>query len=108
MAVIDKEKIIEDEKRVKKLFDEFNDKLITEVKGRPYLLVLATLYEVERQGDSSKMAGQWNWRSNIYDKEEGRKKVDIEAGRKMMGVLVEQLDDAVNRDEIGVKKKYKL
>ncbi|HIH18605.1 TPA: hypothetical protein HA225_01370 [Candidatus Micrarchaeota archaeon] len=107
-AMIDKEKIQKEEEAVAALVDEFNSKLTSEMKGRPYLLVLSTLYEVEREGNKSKIAAQWNWRTNIDSRTEGRKESDIETGRKMMLLLIDQLKDVVERPKNGLKGRYKL
>lgn len=107
-AMIDKEKIQKEEEAVAALVDEFNSKLTSEMKGRPYLLVLSTLYEVEREGNKSKIAAQWNWRTNIDSRTGGRKESDIETGRKMMLLLIDQLKDVVERPKNGLKDRYKL
>ena len=106
--MVDKEKLVEDEKKVGELVDKLNGEISLEVNGRPYLLVLATLYEVERDGNKSKIAAQWNWRSNIESRTEGRKESDIEAGKKLIQLLVDQLTDVAERQEGGIKKHYRL
>lgn len=106
--MIDKKKIEEDEEEVRKIVDEFNDKLIKAANRRPYLLVLATLYEVDREGGKSKIAGQWNWRSNVNSEEAGRKKEDVDIGKQMVSLLADQLKDAVERPKVGVREKYGL
>jgi hypothetical protein len=106
MATVDRKKIEEDEESIRKIVDEFNEKLIKAANRRPYLLVLATLYEVDREGDKSKIAGQWNWRSNVNSNEEGRKKEDIEIGKQMMGLLADQVKDALDRPKIGIRERY--
>lgn len=106
--MIDKKKLEEDEKKIGELMDRINALVLEEVKDKPYLLVLSTLYEVDREGDKSKIAAQWNWRSNIDPRTEGRKESDIEAGKTMMRLLVEQLKDVSDRPKIGIKTHYKL
>lgn len=101
-------KLTEDEAKIASIVDKFNEELIKEMEGKPYLLVLATLHEVDREGDKSKLATQWNWRSNIDAREEGRSEKEIEAGRVMMKFLVERLKDVVEHPEGGIRKKYKL
>lgn len=98
----------EEEARISKLVDKFNDQLLVETSGKPYLLVLATLHEVDREGEKSKLATQWNWRSNIDARTEGRPEKDIEAGKNMMKFLSERLMDVVNHPEVGIKKKYRF
>ncbi len=104
----DKKKLEEDEKKIGELTDRLNALVLEEVNGRPYLLMLSTLYEVEREGDKSKIAAQWNWRSNIDSRIENRKESDIEAGKAMMRLLVEQLKDVSDRPKIGIKTHYRL
>jgi hypothetical protein len=108
MAAVDQKKIQEDEEKVSALVTEFNAKLATEMKDRPYLLVLSTLYEVEREGNQSKIAAQWNWRSNIDSRTEARKATDIETGKRMMQLLIDQLKDIVERPKDGLKERYHL
>ena len=98
----------EEEERISKIVDKYNTELISEMSGKPYLLVLATLHEVEREGGKSKLAVQWNWRSNIDARTDGRPGTDIEAGTVLMKFLTERLDDVVNHPEGGIKKKYGL
>ena len=100
--------IRKDEEKIKEIVDRFNGELVREMEGKPYLMVLATLHEIEREGEKSKLAAQWNWRSNIDPREEGRQKKDIEASRVMMKFLVERLNDVVENQDGGLKKKYKL
>lgn len=108
ISMADNAKIKEDEEKMAKLVDELNAKIMENVNGRPYLLVLASLYEMERQEGKSKVAGQWNWRSNIMSKEEGRGKDAIETGKQLMSLLTDQITDALDRKEVGVKERYKL
>ncbi len=98
----------DDEEKVRKIVDEMNEKLIGQVKGRPYLLVVSTLYEVSREGDKSKVGAQWNWRSNIKSEAAGRSKDDIETGQTLMKLLVDQLKDVAERPGIGIRDKYGL
>lgn len=102
------EEIKKDEEKIRGIVDRFNGELIKEMEGKPYLLVLATLHEIEREGGKSKLAAQWNWRSNIDPREEGRPKKEIETGRVMMKFLTERLKDVVESPEGGIRKKYKL
>ena len=97
-----------DEARIKEIVDRFNAELIREMEGKPYLMVLATLHEIEREGEKSKLAAQWNWRSNIDPREEGRPKKEIDASRVMMKFLTERLKDVVDSPDGGLKSKYKL
>ena len=105
---MDEKKIREEEERLKKIVDEANEKLLKETDGKPYLLVLATLHEVDRTGDRSKLAAQWNWRTNIDSKKEGRSEKEIEAAKTLVGYLVEQLKNVAEHPESGIKKKYGL
>ena len=98
----------EEEAKIAGIVDTFNNELIVEMAGKPYLLILATLHEVDREGDKSKLATQWNWRSNIDSRTEGRPQKDIEAGKTMMKFLVERLPEVVDHPEGGIKKRYKL
>jgi len=106
--VMSAKEIEEDEKKLAETLDSANRLLAEQIKGRPYLLVLATLYEVDRSGDKSKVAGRWSWRSNIISKTEGRRKEDVENGKAFMRLLVEQLKDAAERPGIGIKARYEL
>ncbi|MCX6773215.1 MAG: hypothetical protein NTV88_05635 [Candidatus Micrarchaeota archaeon] len=98
----------EEEIKISEIVNRFNTELISEMNGKPYLLVLATLHEVGREGGKSKLATQWNWRSNINASTEGRPEKDVEAGKIMMKFLTERIPDVVNHPEGGIKKKYNL
>ncbi len=104
----DEKKITEEEERVRKIVDEANEKLMKESDGRPYLLVLTTLHEVDRTGDKSKLAAQWNWRSNIDSRLEGKSEKEAEAAKTLVGFLVEQLRAVAEHPENGIRKKYGL
>ncbi|MCX8195020.1 MAG: hypothetical protein N3G22_02850 [Candidatus Micrarchaeota archaeon] len=105
---IDKKKIEEDERKLAEVLNKANELLAEHIKERPYLLVLSTIYELEREGNKSKIAGQWNWRSNVDARQEGVGELEKENRRKVVKLLVEQVQDALERKEIGVKAKYKL
>jgi len=106
--VIDKEKLEEEEKKITKLMDEMNERLSGEFGGKPYLLVLETLHEIDREEGKSKIAAQWSWRSNIDSRTEGRSAKDVEASRTLMGFLADQLRGVVEHSEHGIAKKYRL
>lgn len=108
MAGKEDDAIRANEEKIRALVDKFNNELIVEMDGKPYLMVLATLHEIGRDGGKSKLATQWNWRSNIDPREEGRSKKEVETGRIMMKFLTERLKDVVDHPEGGLKKKYKL
>ncbi len=100
------EEIAKDEAKIKEMIEKFNEQLLVEMNGKPYLLVLSTLHEISREGDESKLAAQWNWRSNINASEEGRSKKEVETSRTLMKYLSERLHDVVNNPTMGLKKKY--
>jgi len=100
--------LIQEETRISSIVEKYNEELLAEMSGKPYLLVLATLHEVDREGGKSKLAAQLNWRSNIDARTEGRSQKDVEAGKVMMKFLIERLDEVVNHPEGGIKKKYKM
>jgi hypothetical protein len=108
MAKRKDEEINEEEEKIRKLVDGFNEQLVKEMEGKPYLMVLATLHEIDREGGKSKLATQWNWRSNIDPREEGRSEKEIETGRIMMKFLADRMKDVVESPEGGIKAKYKL
>ena len=98
----------EQEQRLNTFVDKVNGELLVEMDGKPYLLILATLHEVDREGGKSRMAAQWNWRSNIDPREEDRPKKDVEVSRTLMKFLTERLNDVLDHPEGGIRKKYKL
>ncbi|VVC00301.1 Uncharacterised protein [uncultured archaeon] len=100
--------LAEDEEKIRKLVEETNEKFLKEMDGKPYLFVVSTLHEVGRDGDKSRLAAQWNWRSNIDSREEGRAKKEVETGRTLMKFLSDRLNEVVNHPEYGIKKKYKI
>ena len=106
--MVDDKKIREEEERLRKIIDGANEKLLKETDGKPFLLALITLHEVGREGGKSKLAPQWNWRSNIDSRKEGRAQKDIDAGKTLMGFMVEQLQAIADHPENGIKKKYGL
>jgi hypothetical protein len=108
ILMADEKKITEEEEKVRKIVDEANEKLMKETDGKPYLLVLTTLHEIDRVGEKSKLAAQWNWRSNIDSRLEGMKENEAEAARTLMGFLVEQLRAVAEHPENGIRKKYGL
>ena len=108
MAKRKDDEITQEEEKIRKLVDEFNGQLVKDMDGKPYLMVLATLHEIDREGGKSKLATQWNWRSNIDPREEGRNEKEIETIRVMMKFLVDRMKDVVGSPEGGIKKKYKL
>ncbi|MFA6490000.1 MAG: hypothetical protein WCT52_04960 [Candidatus Micrarchaeia archaeon] len=78
--------------------DEIHRTLADKMKGRPYLLVVATGFDNGKEGDSTIFAAQWAWRSNVY--------YNKEEGDKLMEFLTSQLSDAANDPEIGIRKTY--
>lgn len=105
---MDEKKIREEEEKLRKIVDEANEKLLKETEGKPYLLVLTTLHEVDREGSKSKLAAQWNWRTNINSRKEGRSEKEVEAAKTLIGYLIEQLKNVADHPESGIKKKYGL
>ncbi len=100
MAEEKKEKKKHDENTLGKIVDKMNGQMADEMEGRPYLFVVATGYELEKEGDTSKFAPQWSWRTNVY--------LGKEDGKKLMVFLSNQLQEVVEHPERGVKKQYKL
>jgi len=105
---MDEKKIREEEERLKKIVDEANEKLLKETDGKPYLLVLATLHEIDREGNKSKLASQWNWRTNIDSRKEGRNEKELDASKTLMRFLMDQLKSVADHPESGIRKKYGL
>lgn len=89
-----------DEKALGKTLTRLNDELLKEMKTRPYLIVVASGYEVGKDGELSKFAPQWAWRSNVF--------VNNEGGKRIVEFLADQLKDAVEHPEKGVKAQYKI
>lgn len=108
MLMVEEKTIREEEAKIKKIVDEANDKLMAETDGKPYLLVLTTLHEIEREGGKSKLAANWNWRSNIDGKKEGRTEKEIDVARTLIRYLLEQLKSVADHPESGIRKKYGL
>lgn len=106
--MVDKKQIEQEERRMADLADRINKLIMEEAKGRPYLFVMSTLFEVDREGDKSKIAAQWNWRSNVASKEEGRPKDSVENAKKMVNLLIEALTDVANRPQTGIKAHYNI
>lgn len=95
-----------DEERIKGIVDTFNDELVARLEGRPYLMVVVTLHEMERKGDTSSLGASWNWRSNVDARQEGRGEKEIGISRDLMKFLAGQLPAVVEHPEWGLKKKY--
>ena len=106
--MVDSKIIAEDEQNVAKLAEEINRILDSGLGGKPYLFVLETLHELDREGNKSKLSAQWGWRSNIDARVDGKSAKEVEAARSMMSFLAERLKDVVSHPEFGIAKKYKL
>jgi len=89
-----------EEKKLGELVTKLHGQLADEMKGRPYLMVVTTGYEIGKEGEKSLMAAQWAWRSNVF--------IDRPESKPLMNFLVGQLSDATDHPENGVKKQYKL
>ncbi len=89
-----------DEDKLPKLMEKVHGEFLDGMKGRPYLMVVASGYEIGKDGDKSKIAAQWSWRSNLF--------VNSEEAKSLMKFLISQLKDAVDHPEGGIKKKYDL
>ena len=87
-----------EEEKLGKIVDKINGELADEMKGRPYLFVVATGYELGKEGVTSRLAAQWSWRSNVY--------VGKEEGKALMEFLSNQLRDAAGHPETGIRKVY--
>ena len=94
------EKKFADDKKLGELLAKANEQIGKELKGRPYLLVIASGYPVEysESEGKSKLAAQWSWRSNVI--------VNNEDGPRVMEFLAEQLKDVTDHPESGIKAKY--
>ncbi|MCX8196739.1 MAG: hypothetical protein N3G80_00250 [Candidatus Micrarchaeota archaeon] len=100
------EALAEEETKLRRLFDEAEKKLLEGMDGKPYLIVLVGLHEIERENDKSKLAAQWEWRSNIridYDRMTAQQ---TEVAKKLASFAVQQLEEVINHPEAGIKKKY--
>jgi hypothetical protein len=86
------------EGQLPEVVDRVNEILSKEFAGRPYLMVVATGYEIGNDGDKSTFAAQWSWRSNVIMGSEG--------GERLATFLSDQLQEAANHPENGVKKTY--
>ncbi|MEM4633681.1 MAG: hypothetical protein QW275_00845 [Candidatus Anstonellaceae archaeon] len=91
---------LSDEKKLGEVVSKLNETLMEEMKGRPYLLIVTTGYEIGKEGEKSLLASQWAWRSNVY--------INAPESKTLMDFLVGQLKDAVEHPENGVKKQYKM
>ena len=89
-----------DEKKLGEALTRLNEGLSKEMGIRPYLIVIASGYEIGKEGELSKFAPQWAWRSNVF--------VNNESGKQLIGFLSSQLGDAVERPEKGVKAQYRM
>lgn len=89
-----------EENRLGEIVTKLHGQLADEMKGRPYLMVVTTGYEIGKDGEKSLMAAQWAWRSNVY--------LCKDEGKAIMGFLVGQLSEAAEHPEGGIKKQYKL
>ena len=87
-----------DEKMLGPAVDEIHRTLADKMKGRPYLLIVASGFESGKEKDKTVFAAQWAWRSNVYK--------DKEEGGKLMTFLISQLPDVLDDSEIGVRKSY--
>jgi hypothetical protein len=87
-----------EEKKLVELANKFNDELLEKMNGRPYLLVIASGFEIGKKEDKSLFTSQWTWRSNVF--------IGKEESKKLMEFLISQLKDAVEDQENGIKKKY--
>ena len=106
--MIDEKRLEQEEEKIKKVMEEANGRLLKEADGKPYLMVLVSLHEVEREGGKSRLAPQWTWHSNIDSRNEGRTKKEIEAGKSLMNFMLEQLKAIPDHPQNGIKKKYGL
>ena len=104
----EKERLDAEEAKLKKVMDEANGKLLKESEGKPYLLVLVSLHEIDREKGTSRLAPQWSWHSNINSKKEGRSEKDVDAGKTLMRFMVDQLKAIPDHPDNGIKKKYGL
>ena len=88
-----------EEKKLGKLLEKLDAEFAMEMGGRPYLLVAASGYTVEQEGDKATLAAQWSWRSNV--------RVGAEDSDRMADFLANQMKDVAEHPEYGVRKKYK-
>ncbi|MEM4348004.1 MAG: hypothetical protein QXN37_00330 [Candidatus Anstonellaceae archaeon] len=98
----------EAEQTLRKIADETDAKLLEQNEGRPYLLVIIGLHEIGREGNKSKIAAQWEWRSNIQSNYANMSNEEAEVAKRLVSYLVDQLSDVANHPEFGIKKKYGL
>ena len=87
-----------EEGKLSEIVNKAHGEIADSMNGRPYLLVVATGYEIGKEGEKSLLAAQWAWRSNVYK--------DKEEGGKLMTFLISQLPDVLDDSEIGVRKSY--
>jgi hypothetical protein len=100
MAENDKEKDMKkEEERLSKTVKKLDDLVRADLDARPYLLVVATGFPLETKGEVSTLAPQWSWRSNVI--------VGREESERVMDFLADQLKDAVEDKECGIRKKYR-
>lgn len=85
--------------QLSEVVDKANELLLKELSTRPYLVVVATGFEMGRDGEKTILAAQWSWRSNVI--------AGSEDGEKMADFLAGQLREAVEQPEKGVKKFYR-
>ena len=95
-----KEQTYADEKKLGEALTRLNEEFSKEMKTRPYLIAIASGYEIKKEGEVSQFAPQWAWRSNVF--------VENEGGKKVVEFLASQLEDVLENPERGVKKQYKL
>lgn len=86
------------EEKLSEAVGKIDAELRKELGTRPYLLVVATGYELGREGHDVTLAAQWSWRSNVI--------IGGTDSEKMAEFLSNQLKEAVEHPEHGVKKTY--
>ena len=89
-----------EEGKLSEIVNKAHGEIADSMNGRPYLLVVATGYEIGKEGEKSLLAAQWAWRSNVF--------VDRPESGKLMEFLAGQLREVADHPESGVKKSYRI
>jgi hypothetical protein len=95
----EKKTTITGQEKIPELLAKANEVFAKEMVGRPYLLVVASGFEIGNEGNRSRIAAQWAWRSNVI--------VGSEDGPAVADFFCNQLREVADDQKHGVKAKYK-
>lgn len=96
----DEKKGADEQKKLGELVEKVNKELQIELKGKPYVIVIASCYEIGHTEDRSELGPLWGWGSNVL--------VGSKDGPSVAKFLGDQLKDVVNDPQSGINKAYKI